>query len=135
MIKYTFDRDAVIALLDHAFASETHRIHDDDPSTDKPGLWLVGEHGVYLISNGLPPLVTTAADHPQQIVYADQCNPVTMAFGTWWEAQKVGFGPENGTEFLDAHDMRRALFDPVVEKLLLEVTEDAIIYVTAQFRR
>lgn len=133
-MKHTFDRDGVIALVDHAIASETHRVLYEDPSTAKAGLWLVGDQGVYLLSNGLPSLTTEDPARPQRCVYADQVNPVTMTFDAWWEAKRAGFGGDDGVEFLDAQDMLTALHDPTVEKLMLDIDEDTIAFVTVIFR-
>ena len=29
-----------------------------------------------------------------------------MAFNDWWEAKRIGFGPDDGTEFFAAEDIR-----------------------------
>lgn len=64
-------------------------------ATKQPGLWLVGDHGVYLCSNGnLPdgarPLV----------VYAEECDPATC--DDWFDVKRRTFGGDDGVEFLDA---------------------------------
>jgi hypothetical protein len=40
-----------------------------------PGLWVVGDHGVYLMSN--------AAAKASAIVYANGCDPTKLPFDTW----------------------------------------------------
>jgi hypothetical protein len=37
------------------------------------GLWLVGDHGIYLMSNGLPAPLHGAA--PRQVAYAEEADP------------------------------------------------------------
>lgn len=63
--------------------------------TDQPGLWLVGDHGVYLCSNGKLP----DGARPL-VVYAEECNPDTC--DDWFEVKRRTFGGDDGVEFLDA---------------------------------
>lgn len=58
-----------------------------------PGLWLVGDEGVYLMPN------TTATE--RTIVYARECDPTKLDFETWWANKQVSFGGDDGVEFID----------------------------------
>jgi hypothetical protein len=57
-----------------------------------PGLWLVGDEGVYLMPN-----TTLKA---RTIVYARECNPTALDFDTWWANKRVTFGGDDGVEFI-----------------------------------
>jgi hypothetical protein len=104
-MKHTFPRTGVDLLLAHTKAATRHSRLYRNPATKKPGLWLVGDQGVYLVSNGQPALPGNSVnpDAPRQhVVYANEVNPDTMPFGDWWEAKRRGFGGDDGIEFIDA---------------------------------
>lgn len=73
-----------------------------DQSKIPPGLWLVGDHGIYLMSNGSPGLLLSGAgdDEHHHIVYPRECNPDTMDFDDWYDAKNRIFGHDDGVEFL-----------------------------------
>ena len=62
---------------------------------EKPGLWLVGDQGVYLLSNG-----KLAEGERPLVVYSDECHPVGNP--DWWHYKRRHFGGDDGIEFLDA---------------------------------
>ena len=64
-----------------------------------PGLWLVGDEGVYLMPN-------TKAK-ARTIVYARECDPTKLDFETWWANKRRGFGGGDGIEFIDIKDIDR----------------------------
>ncbi|WP_174021915.1 DUF3085 domain-containing protein (plasmid) [Agrobacterium fabrum] len=60
---------------------------------EQPGVWLVGDHGVYLngkLPDGEKPLVA----------YALECDPRTN--DDWFEVKRKTFGGDDGVEFIDA---------------------------------
>jgi hypothetical protein len=59
-----------------------------------PGLWLAGDHGVYLMSNGKLP----DGARPL-VVYAEPCDPTTS--DDWFHIKRATFGGDDGVEFLD----------------------------------
>lgn len=61
---------------------------------EQPGLWLVGDHGVYLMSNGKLP----DGARPL-VVYAEQCDPTTS--DDWFHIKRATFGGDDGVESLD----------------------------------
>ena len=69
-----------------------------------PGLWLVGDEGVYLMPN-------TATAQPT-IVYAAECNPKKLDFDTWWANKRASFGGDDGVEFIGLADIERLLESP-----------------------
>lgn len=70
---------------------------------EKPGLWLVGDQGVYLLSNG-----KLAEGERALVVYSDECHPVGNP--DWWHYKRRHFGGDDGIEFLDA-DRLIPMFD------------------------
>ena len=70
---------------------------------EKPGLWLVGDEGVYIMSNG------KLAEGPKALViYAEQCHPKGNI--DWWDYKRRHFGADDGIEFIEA-DRLIPLFD------------------------
>lgn len=107
-----FDRTKVEQLLAHATAAEEHRLLYEDKATDQPGLWLVGDQGVYLMSNGRPPLLLP--DQPDGgeknlVVYATEVDPTRLKFEAWWQAKNMSFGGDDGIEFFTAKELIAAL--------------------------
>lgn len=79
-----------------------------DPSTAKRGLWLVGDHGVYLMPNNIP----AGSGKPSElglICYAEECNPTKGDFDSWWEVKQRTFGGDDGVEFLDLAGFTRMI--------------------------
>lgn len=70
-----------------------------DPGQDEqPGLWLVGDTGVYVMSNG-----RLTKDARPMVCYADQCNPATNP--DWYDYKRRYFGGDDGVEFLAAEEI------------------------------
>lgn len=67
----------------------------DPARNDKPGLWLVGDEGVYILSNGK----LTERQRPL-VVYAEECDPKTNH--NYWHYKRQHFGGDDGVEFIDA---------------------------------
>ena len=61
---------------------------------EKPGFWLVGDEGVYILSNG-----KLAEGQRPFVVYAEECNPKTNP--DYWHYKRQHFGGDDGIEFLD----------------------------------
>lgn len=61
---------------------------------EKPGLWLVGDEGVYILSNG-----KLAEGQRPFVVYAEECDPKTNP--DYWQYKRHHFGGDDGVEFLD----------------------------------
>ena len=62
---------------------------------EKPGLWLVGDEGVYIMSNGKLAEGTRAL-----VIYAEQCHP--KGDFDWWDYKRRHFGADDGIEFIEA---------------------------------
>ena len=128
-MKLHFDRTLVARLLAHAEAAETHSptldqlfspeyqkepvvdrmpTHDDIDETRIPaGLMLVGDMGVYLMSNGKPCLPDPAGA-PNLVAYAREADP-RGASSDWYDIKRASFGGDDGAEFLSAEVIRQAL--------------------------
>jgi hypothetical protein len=87
---------------------------------EKPGLWLVGDQGVYIMSNGRLPEGARAL-----LIYSEQCHPAGDI--DWWDYKRRHFGGDDGIEFIDAERLI-PLFDRHrgATHLTIELTETEI---------
>lgn len=84
---------------------------------EKPGVWLVGDEGVYLLSNGT--LVDGQRPH---VVYAEECDPKTNP--DYWQYKHQHFGGDDGVEFLDAEVLMKLAADaPSATHLRITMTD------------
>jgi hypothetical protein len=122
-MRLTFERSGVNELLRHTRAAPRHAQLYNDPATARPGLWLVGDEGVYLMSNGDPALMAHGPKETRRIVYAAQVDPTKFGFDEWWEAKRRSFGGDDGCNFLEYAAIIRALatWGPT-DPLTLEMT-------------
>lgn len=79
-----------------------------------PGLWLVGDQGVYIIANGKLP----KGDKPF-VVYSEQCHP--RGDIDWWDYKRRHFGADDGIEFIEAERLL-PLFDRAKRATHLNIT-------------
>lgn len=92
-VRAVIDRSRTDAESHGGFRNPYDDLHQG--SDEQPGLWLVGDHGVYLCSNG------KLSDGARPlVVYAEECNPDTC--DDWFEVKRRTFGGDDGVEFLDA---------------------------------
>jgi hypothetical protein len=111
-----FDLTIVRRLLDH-----TRNSHEWMPTYRgahaEPGLWLVADHGVYLMSNGQPAI--DAKGHPipvgdtsrarRLIAMAEGCDPEVDAFDDWWAIHNALQGGNDFLEFVPLEDVDRVV--------------------------
>jgi hypothetical protein len=64
----------------------------------RAGLWLVGDEGVYVMSNG-----KLAEGQRPLVMYADECDPKTNP--NYWHYKRRYFGGDDGVEFIDAVEL------------------------------
>lgn len=100
-MKLHFEPKDVEKLIAHTYSAKSHKVLYGNKATAKPGLWLVGDDGVYLMSNGIPSIPKGNNTNKQFVVYADECNPDIQDFDEWWEVKNATFGPDDGCEFID----------------------------------
>lgn len=72
---------------------------------EQPSVWLVGDHGVYLCSNGKLP----DGEKPF-VVYALECDPRTS--DAWFEVKHWTFGGDDGAKFIDAAQLEAMIAAP-----------------------
>ena len=97
---------------------------DVDPSKLPAGLWLVGDQGIYLMSNGSPGLLVDPSKTANVVAFAAEADPAKQP-DTWWGAKRAAFGGDDGVTFLDlafVEALLRAGRDGVV---CIELTPDA----------
>ncbi len=68
-----------------------------------PGVWLVGDQGVYLMSNG-----KLADGERPLVIYSEECHPVGNP--DWYDYKHRHFGGDDGIEFIEAERLL-PLFD------------------------
>lgn len=160
-MRLTFDLDLVKRLLEHSInaperaptldqlfdpelridGKEPNMLGDKWPTKEDlkpgvigPGLTLVGDQGVYFMSNGVPGIMAdgTAAAYRQEgkrlVCYADQCNPEdeTLEFDEWYENTRRSFGGDDGTVALPREFIEDAIKYAVDGKVVMNVTPKQI---------
>jgi hypothetical protein len=65
---------------------------------ERSSLWLVGDNGVYIMSNGK----LAEGDRPL-VVYSEECHPVGSP--DWFDYKRRHFGGDDGIEFIDAEQL------------------------------
>ncbi|MCW3782508.1 DUF3085 domain-containing protein [Defluviimonas salinarum] len=80
---------------------------DIDPGKVPAGLHLVGDHGVYIMSNA--PIEDVRAAGVDHVAYAAEANPAKVPFDDLWEIKRASFGGDDGVEFLGAEDVRAGI--------------------------
>lgn len=68
----------------------------------RAGLWLVGDQGVYVLSNGR----LAQAQRPL-VIYAEECDPKTNP--DYWHYKRRNFGGDDGVEFIDAVELEKVI--------------------------
>ncbi len=85
-----------------------------------PGLLLVGDRGIYMMSNGLPGLIIPDGSR-HVCVYARGCDPSQDA--DWYERKRFLFGGDDGVEFFHLAKIEDMLADNQ-EYLAFELEDD-----------
>lgn len=87
---------------------------------EKPGLWLVGDEGVYILSNG-----KLAEGQRALVVYAEECDPKTNP--DYWHYKRQHFGGDDGINFLDAVELVKLMTaSPTATHLTIEMTDTSM---------
>lgn len=108
-MKLTFPRDRVLKLISHTKASADHKTLYG--TTTGLGLWLVGDEGIYLMSNASNKLPSDipGRDEFHYVAYANESNPQTMSFDDYRTNKEEAFGGDDGTEFLKLNEVETCL--------------------------
>lgn len=113
-------------LIDHARAAPDHNMGWSDAPA-QPALFLVGDDGVYLMSNGIPRDLREDGSSGAFVVHALGLNPNTDP--DCWEAKRASFGAEDGAETLclvEEIDLKLRRGEAFIR---LEITPDSIALV------
>ncbi|MBQ8106565.1 MAG: DUF3085 domain-containing protein [Afipia sp.] len=87
---------------------------------EKPGVWLVGDEGVYIMSNG-----KLADGQRSFVIYAEECDPKTNP--DYWHYKRQYFGGDDGIDFLDAELLVRSIEALAsATHLTIEMTDDSM---------
>lgn len=87
---------------------------------EKPGVWLVGDEGVYIMSNG-----KLAEGQRALVVYAEECDPKTNP--DYWHYKRQYFGGDDGIDFLDAEMLVRLIAGaPAATHLTITMTDGSM---------
>lgn len=132
-MKMTFDRATVDALIAHAKAAPTHRMPFGDEREPQAGLWIVGDIGIYLLSNGVPALMLHP-DHPDEamrlkgrVAYATQCDPTRMSPEACDSVKRRAWGGDDEVTFIALAGFEKALATyPPGAPLEMSVTRNAL---------
>jgi hypothetical protein len=128
-----FDLAEVRQLCEHAIAAKERHLNyittlaPEDAPEAQPGLILVGDHGVYLMSNGKPGL--TKEDGKRHVVaYAKGINPTVDDFDTWWEAKRATYGGDDGADDVPWAEAILEMIgaNPNATTLQIEISEDGL---------
>lgn len=87
---------------------------------EKPGVWLVGDEGVYVMSNG-----KLAEGQRPLVVHAEECDPKTNP--DYWHYKRRHFGGDDGIDFLDAEMLVKLIAaTPAATHLTIATTDDSM---------
>lgn len=116
-VRAVITRGRIDAILNGGFRNPHGLTPGQD---DRPGLWLVGDEGVYIMSNG-----KLAEDQRPLVVYARECDPKTNP--EYWHYKRLHFGGDDGVEFLDAVVLVKLVnAAPLATHLTIAMTDDAV---------
>ena len=94
---------------------------DIDPRTIPPGLWLIGDQGLYLMSNGTPSLLVGTGCDRHVVAYALEADPALHPH-TWRDVKDQAFGGDDGVMFLDCAFMHCVLHHECYGLVSIELT-------------
>lgn len=124
--RLTFDLAAVAAELEAVKAAPVHLPLYGERTG--PGLWLVGDQGVYLMGNHAREAPPEGKSHP--VVYAKECDP-RGDFDSWWNMKRATFGGDDGVEFISVAQAEEWLRE--AERISIKF--DAVSYALETIRR
>jgi len=125
-----FNAKEVQRLLDDSKNATERKTSLDDP-TGSPGLWLVGDMGIYFMSNskeGIAGENHTPETPNHFVVYANECNPHDNE--DWYYIKRHSFGGDDGIIFVSAEQIEPCLTNnpKIVE---IDLTPETIGFLAA----
>jgi hypothetical protein len=127
MARVSFSRVGVERCLRHTQAAVKHIPLSGQKAPVPACLWLVGDEGIYLMSNGEPYDPRRAGHRAQHVVYANECSPRKLSPPKLDAAKRAIFGGDDGIDWILASDVATALatYDPG-EPLIIDISEKTI---------
>lgn len=124
LLEGRFRRDGRDVELEGLDAQDFPTADDVDPTKIPPGLWLVGDEGIYLMSNGRPALLVDPDGTRHLVAYAGEATPSALAFDDWRETKRTAFGREDGAVFLDVRFIAGLLGGQAGGRACLDLTPE-----------
>ena len=117
-VRAVITRGRIDAVLNGGFRNPHYGLA---PGQDeRPGVWLVGDEGVYIMSNG-----KLADGQRSFVIYAEECDPKTNP--DYWHYKRQYFGGDDGIDFLDAELLVRSIEALAsATHLTIEMTDDSM---------
>lgn len=97
MNKLSFCAVETANLVRHSFASDEHK--ETLGGESGPGIFLIGDQGVYLLSTGNPGQPNPKKKGSLKVVYAEGCDP-SKDEDNWYDNKARTFGHDDGLEYL-----------------------------------
>lgn len=133
MTKLTFSAEEIRPLIEHARACTEHKPYYGEEATG-PGLFLVKDEGIYLMSNGLPnDMVKRPAPNGNgetdmcRVAYAKNFDPTERDRMEVWDDARAAVGGDDFSEPIGDEMWKKLLKDGVTE-IVIELTEDKIAF-------
>lgn len=133
-----FDKALVWRLIDHARNAPQHLSSYGEKS--KAALWLVGDAGIYLMSNGSPPQlrdgsiksVAAAGQSPRLTAYAEGCGPGDDV-DNWWPIHNAIEGGDDFSRTIAIEHFSDSLRDADRKIVIVASREDQTIFSDVQW--
>jgi hypothetical protein len=136
-----FDKLQVLHLINHAEASPEHRPTYFE-TTAGPALWLVGDKGIYLMSNGAPAMLANGeldASGGQKsqrlfVCYAEGCHREDDPVEYWWPIHNAVSDGDDFSITVDQLAEVRDVIERSYEHIVLVTDGDACkVYTESEF--
>lgn len=144
MARLKFPAAKVRKLLEHTLAAPGHKltiserleifgepkgwvVQPDEEKRGKPGLWLVKDEGIYLMSNGTPGLladgmIATGQEKPGEarlmVAYAKGYDPTKEDRGEVWDKARDAVGGDDFVELVPVDWIEKALAGDAAEVVI-----------------
>lgn len=126
-----FEKSAVLRLVEHAEVSPNHLPTFAGPAAG-PALWLVGDKGIYLMSNGLPALMAKGeldrsggGPGRRLVCYAEGCHREEDPIEDWWPIHNAIDGGNDFTITVDRLADVRDVIAQAIDHIVVVTDGDA----------
>jgi hypothetical protein len=136
-----FDKTIVWRLVDHARNSPINLKYYGEETG--PAIWLVGDTGIYLMTNGHPRIAIDGLliepgkeiEKESLRAHADGCDPAIDELERWWDMHGV---VDEGSDFcipIPVQDFLSILPDAEHGVVIIVGSEDYVVYPDSEFKR